>query len=65
MADPIPQAYADCIHLHCRNCHADPGRYCHNPVTKLARGTPCWLRNHDADIQARDNETRTETKDFK
>lgn len=53
MADPIPQIYADCIHLPCQNCHAAPGDFCFNPVTRLPRRTPCWIRDHDSTTEAR------------
>lgn len=53
MADPIPRLYADCIHRHCRTCHAQPGDYCTNHITRLFRAAPCVTRMADADTQAR------------
>lgn len=49
MPDPIPDAYADCVHLGCRTCTADPGEFCTNPITALLRSTPCLTRIRDAD----------------
>jgi hypothetical protein len=55
---PIPAAYADCIHLTCQQCGAEPSDYCTNPVNGLHRGTPCWTRIHDAECDRAESETR-------
>lgn len=51
MPDPIVDAYADCIHIRCRNCRAAPDAYCLNPITDQFRGTPCVARIHDAESE--------------
>jgi hypothetical protein len=56
MADPILRLYADCIHLPCDNCHAVPGCYCRNPITKVTRRTPCVVRDRAADAEAINSE---------
>jgi len=48
MPDPIAAAYADCIHLRCRRCRAEPNDYCLNPITDQYRGVPCVARIHEA-----------------
>ena len=49
MPDPIPDAYADCIHLHCPCCRAEPDTFCLNPITKTFRGVPCVARIHESE----------------
>lgn len=50
MAAPVPEAYADCLHLYCHTCQAAAGDYCINPITDRHRATPCWTRIHDAEV---------------
>lgn len=51
MPDPIPEAYADCVHVRCRSCRADPDEFCTNPINGLIRGVPCWARIRDAESE--------------
>ena len=49
MPDPIPDAYADCIHLPCPRCLAAADDYCLNPINQKFSAVPCVARIHESE----------------